>query len=410
MKKCKARIDSRKSLRLADSRSPRELIRHALRQQLREAMRGLVHDLSEQEVTALCGPRYQRDREADGVRAGSEDGSIYWDGRREPLRRPRVRDAEGEVHLEAYDALRDYDLFSDEVQRLLIRGVSTRDFSELTEKLDEDLPLSKSSASRAFQRSSQRDLDGINGRDLSGDTYCCLMIDGIEKAGSHVMVALGFTTKGSKKILGLREGATENSEVVKDLIQSLIDRGLCTTSHILLVLDGAKALRKAVKAHWGDRAIVQRCQEHKIRNVRGYLPSDLQDELERRMRAAYGMKTLDEGQAAMKKVIAWLGDHHEPAARSLNEGLEETLTVQRLGLPDVLRRTFRSANPIESLFDKVEYRVKRVKRWKGGNQVARWAASSLLLHETKFRRVRGYRQMHLLLAALENVDTEQAVA
>ena len=205
--------------------------------------------------------------------------------------------------MEAYDALRDYDLFSDEVQRLLIRGVSTRDFSELTEKLDEDLPLSKSSASRAFQRSGQHDLDEINGRDLSGDTFCCIMIDGIEKGRSHVVVALGFTTKGSKKILGLREGATENSEVVKDLIQSLIDRGLCTTPYILFVLDGAKALRKAVKAHWGERAIVQRCQEHKIRNVRSYLLNDLQDELERRMRAAYGTKRFDEALAAMKKII-----------------------------------------------------------------------------------------------------------
>jgi len=410
MKKCKPRAGSCKTLRLAESQSPREMIRDALRRQLHQAMRGLVHDLFEQEVTVLCGPRYQRDREAEGVRAGGEQGSIYWDGRREPTRRPRVRDAGGEVRLEAYDALRDYDLFSDDVQRLLIRGISTRDFSELTEKLDEDLPLSKSSASRAFQRSSQRDLDEINGRDLSGETFCCIMIDGLEKARTHVVVALGFTTKGGKKILGLRQGATENSEVVKDLIQSLIDRGLCTTPHILFVLDGAKALRKAVKAHWGEHAIVQRCQEHKIRNVRSYPPNDLQDELERRMRAAYGMKTFEEALAAMKKIIAWLSDHHEQAAKSLKEGLEETLTVHRLGLPDVLRRTFRSTNPIESLFDKVQYRVKRVKNWQGRNQVARWAASSLRLHERKFRRIRGHKQMHLLLAALENVDTKQAVA
>ena len=189
------------------------------------------------------------------------------------------------------------------------------------------------------------------------------MIDGIEKARSHVVVALGFATKGSKKTLGLCEGATGNSEVVKDLIQSLIDRGLCTTPHILFVLDGAKALRKAVKAHWGERAIAQRCQEHKIRNVRSYLPNDLQDELERRMRAGYGMKMFEEALAAMKKIIAWLTDHHEQAAKSLKERLEETLTVHRLGLPDIFRRTFRSENPIESLFDKVEYQIKRVKRW-----------------------------------------------
>jgi len=410
MTKCTSKTGSRKSQVVAGS--PRQLIRQTLRGQLHEAMVGLVYDMFDQEVETLCGPRYERDREAEGARAGSEQGSIYWEGKRQPVRRPRVRGGKGEVHLESYDALRDFDLFSDEVQRLLIRGVSTRDFSELTEKLDEDLPLSKSSASRAFQRSSQRDLDEVNGRDLSGDTYCCIMIDGLEKAGSHVMVALGFNTKGRKKILGLREGATENSEVVKDLIQSLLDRGLCTTPHILFVLDGAKALRKAVKAHWGERALVQRCQEHKIRNVKGYVPGELQDELARRMRAAYGMRTFDEALATMKKIIQWLGEHHEQAAKSLTEGLEDTLTVHRLGLPDVLRRTFRSANPIESMFDKVEYRSRRVKSWKGRNQVARWAASSLLLHEGKFRRIRGYKQMHMLVAALENrsVDNEQAVA
>ena len=295
-------------------------------------MLGLVYDMFDQEVATLCGPRYQREREAEAARAGGEQGSIYWNGRRQPVRRPRIRGGKGEVHLESYDALRDYDLFSDEVQQLLICGVSTRGFSELTEKLDEDLPLSKSSASRAFQRSSQRDLDELNGRDLSGDTYCCIMIDGIEKARSHVVVALGFTTKGRKKILDLREGATENSEVVKDLLQSLIDRGLCTTPHVLFVLDGAKALRKAVKAHWGERAIVQRCQEHKVRNVKGYVPGELQDELERRMRVAYGMKTFEEALAAVKKIVQWLGAHHEQAAKSLTEGLEETLTVHPLGL------------------------------------------------------------------------------
>lgn len=395
---------------LAESRSPGAVIRDALRRQLHAAMRGLVHDLFEQEVTALCGPRYGRDRPAESVRAGSEQGSIYWDGRREPIRRPRVRNEPNEVRLESYDALRDYDLFSDEVQRLLIRGVSTRDFSELTEKLDDDLPLSKSSVSRAFQRASQGDLDELNGRDLSGETYCCLMIDGVEKAGSHVVVALGFTTRGSKRILGLREGATENGEVVKDLLQSVLDRGLCTTPQILFVLDGAKALRKAVKAHWGARALVQRCEEHKIRNVRAYLPARLQSEVERRMRAAYGMKTFTEALTVMQGIIAWLSDHHEPAARSLREGLEETLTVHRLCLPDLLRRTFRSANPIESMFDKVQYRSKRVKSWKGRTQVARWVASSLLLHETKFRKIRGYKQMHVLLTALDNVDRKQAVA
>jgi len=401
-----------KGLCPVENARPRELIRQVLRRRLQEAMRGLMYDLLEQEVQALCGPRYQRGRQAEGVRAGSETGSVYWDGGRQPIRRPRVRNEGGEVTLETYQALRDYDLFSDEVQRLLIHGVSTRDYGGVVQKLEEDLPLSKSSASRAFVRASQRDLDELNGRDLSGQTYACLMIDGIEEAQTHVIVALGFTTGGSKRILGLVEGATENSTVVKDLLASLIERGLTTTERVLLVLDGAKALHKAVGAQWGDRAMIQRCQEHKIRNVRRYLPASLQDETERRMRAAYGLKSYPQARAALQKVLAWLEDRCESAARSLAEGLAETLTVQRLGLPEVLGRTFRSTNPIESMFDKIAYRCRRVKSWRGKQQVVRWAASSLLVHEPRFRRVRGYRQMHVLLAALENValDAKTKVA
>lgn len=392
-----------------DPASTRRLMRERLRRQLHGAMRGLAHEMFEQEVEAVCGPRYERGRDAEAVRAGSEQGSIYWEGRREPIRRPRVRDANGEVQLESYTALRDYDLFSDEVQQLLLRGVSNRDFAELTQKLDDDLPLSRSSASRAFVKASLKALDEINGRDLAGETYCCIMIDGLEEAGTHVVTALGFTTKGTKRILGMREGATENSVVVKDLLASLVDRHLTTTQRVLFVLDGAKALSKAVRAQWGDRAIIQRCQEHKIRNVLSYLPGAFQDETERRMRAAYGMTSFTEASEALAKLMRWLGERNEAAARSLAEGLEETLTVHRLGLPEALRLTFRSTNPIETLVEKVRYRSRRVKNWKGRKQVVRWTASSLLLHEKKFRRVKGYRQMPMLVTALENWSVDDRV-
>ena len=151
-----------------------------------------------------------------------------------------------------------------------------------------------------------------------------------------------------------------------------------------------------MRAQWGDRAVVQRCLEHKIRNVRSYLPNHVQDEAERRMRAAYGMKTYGQASKALKQLIEWLNERNEGAARSLAEGLEQTLTVHRLALPELLRASFRSANPIESMFDKVEYRSQRVKSWAGKNQVARWIASSLLLHEKKFRRIRGFRQMSVM--------------
>ena len=410
--KSQTSLQNQANLRLAVAAGTHALIRESLRQELQRTTLQMVHRLFQDEITALCGPRYERQRKAEAVRGGSEKGSILWEGKRMPVGRPRANDEDGEVLLESYAALNDYDLFSDEVQQLLIRGISTRDFSEVTRKLDDDLPLSKSSASRAFIHASQKDLDQINSRDLASDEYCVIMIDGIEKAGTYVIVALGFTTKGHKHILGLRAGASENTEVVKDLLQSLIDRNLTTTSSVLFVLDGAKELRKAVKAHWGNRAIVQRCQLHKIRNVLSYLANELRGTVERRMSNAYDMKTYDQALSELKKLIRWLRDRNDKAANSLTEGLEETLTVHRLELPDLLRTSFRSTNPIESMFDKVKTRGRRVKNWRADNQLARWSASALLLHEKKFRRIRGYRQLPKMIASLQNrtIDKNQAVA
>ncbi len=408
MKKSRSKRTLKQARSLSDALLPRERIREALREQMHAAMLGLMKNLFQQEVQALCGPRYKRDRQAVASRAGSEVGSVYWDGKRQTVRRPRVRVGSHEVNLESYPALRDYDALSEEVQQLLLRGISTRDYSEVLKKLDEDLPLSKSSASRAFTRASQKDLDLINGRDLGGETDCCIMIDGIEKAGVHAVVAMGFTTKGHKRLLGLREGATENTVLVKDLLQSMIDRNLTSTQYVLFVLDGAKALRRAVNAHWGHRAVIQRCQEHKIRNVIGYLPKAHQAAIERALRAAYGMETYELAKQALDKLLTRLKELNSGAAKSLSEGLEETLTVHRLGLPDILRKTFRSTNPIESIFDKVKTRGRRVKNWQANNQFARWAASSLLLHEKKFRKIKEHKQLHVLLTALENQDIDQA--
>lgn len=408
MRKRKSKRRSKQACSLVDTLPVGQMVRETLAEQMHVSMLGLIKDMFQQEVEALCGPRYERDRQATAHRAGSEAGSVYWDGKRQGVRRPRVRVGSHEVNLESYQALRDYDAMSDEVQQLLLRGISTRDYSEVKKKLDRDLPLSKSSASRAFTRASQKDLDAINGRDLGGETYCSIMIDGIAKGGVHVIVAMGFSTKGDKRILGLREGATENTTVVKDLLQSMIDRNLATTQYVLFVLDGAKALRKAVTSHWGQRAIVQRCQEHKIRNVIDYLPKEHQASIEQSLRAAYAMESYTLAKQALGKLLTRLQALNSAAAKSLNEGLEETLTVHRLGLPETLRRTFRSTNPIESIFDKVKTRGRRVKNWQGNNQFARWAASSLLLHEKKFRKIKGHKQLKVLLTALENQGVDRS--
>lgn len=414
MKKTKSKPTKKQAdFRLIDPAVTHALIREQLRQEIHTRTLQAAYAMFNDEITALCGPRHGRDRDAEAVRGGSEEGSIRWEGKRLPVRRPRARDENGEVMLESYAALRDYDLFSDENQELLIRGISTRDFGEVTRKLDDDLPLSKSSASRSFIRASQKDLDLLNSRDLAGDEYCVIMIDGIQKAETHVITAMGFTTQGHKRILGLRSGASENSDVVKDLLQSLLDRNLTTTHHVLFVLDGAKALKTAVKAHWKERAIVQRCQLHKIRNVLKYLAKDLQRTVERRMATAYALKTYDQALNELKKLMKWLRDRSDQAANSLAEGLEETLTVHRLDLPELLRTTFRSTNPIESMFDKVKTRGRRVKNWNADNQLARWSASALLLHEKKFKRIKGFKQLPKMIAEVENlanIDKNKMVA
>jgi transposase-like protein len=386
---------------LRDVRETREAIREALGEQMRGAALAMVGDLFRQEAEALCGRPHQRKHEALFRRGGSEEGSVYLAGQRMRVRRPRVRDRLGEARLESYAALQEYDVLCQEVTRLLVRGVSTRHYEGAIQEISGGLGLKRSSVSRAFQAASRKDLDEVNGRDLSKDAWAACFFDGLEVEGIHVIVGLGVTEDGRKILLGLREGSSENAEVVKDLLVGLRDRGFSPGERILVVLDGAKALRKAVVECFGPKVLIQRCQVHKVRNVLSYLPESYHAEARRRLLAAWGLRTYEEAKRELGKVRDWLSGISEGAARSLEEGMEETLTVLRLGLPEGLRRHFASTNLIESVLASARLRMNRVTRWRGSDHVMRWVASGLRFHEGSFRRLFGHRQMPLLIAALE---------
>ena len=298
------------------------------------------------------------------------------------------------------------------MQTKLIRGVSTRDYSQVITKIAEGTRLGRDTVSRAFIRASRRSLEEINGRDLSQCELVALFIDGISFGkDTTLVIAMGVTREGQKVLLGLQEGHTENSTVVGTLLDNLVSRKLVLAERFLAILDGAKALRAAILARWKGRGVIQRCQVHKKRNVCEHLDPHHALEFRRRMNVAYGIDSYEDARRIMDNTVGWLAEISEPAAASLKEGLEETLTVVKLGLPDLLRKTFSSTNPIESILDGVRYRTHRVKRWRTGKgqMVARWASSALLVVEKRLHKVKGASLLNSLVLALGKLDGAQKV-
>ncbi len=370
----------------------------------------MARQLVEDEVQEFVGEPWSRKGDSPLRRGGSTETRIFLG--REPviLQRTRVRDQEAntEHSLKRLEALRSRDALDEDVQRLLIRGVSTRNYEGALTNLSEGLGLKRSAVSSAFHRASQKDLDALNGRSLEDWTFVAIFIDGLTFKDHTCVAALGIALDGTKRILGVREGATENAALVTDLLANLDDRGLKLTSRTLLILDGSKALRSAVRKAFGTQAVVQRCVLHKRRNILSYLPKKWQTEAGRRLSAAWSMRGHEDAKKELLKVHAWLKGLNESAAASLSEGLEETLTIHRLGITGSLRKTLITTNPIESAFDIVTEHAHRVKRWSGSSMVMRWVGSGLVRAENQFRRVRGYRAIPKLVAALENLTLTDA--
>ena len=372
----------------------------------------------EQQRETLCGPKHAQDAERQAYRHGHCPGSLVMGGRRVTLPRPRVRSLDGhELELPAWKQWSDEDPLEERALAQMLLGVSTRGYASSLEPLPAPLPergKSRSAVSRRFVRRTQKRLADLLRRDLSGVKLAVLMIDGIHFEDHVVLAALGIDESGHKHVLGLWEGATENARACKGLLEDLVGRGLVVDGALLVVIDGAKALYKAVKDVFGKRALVQRCQEHKKRNVADQLPESLRPSVRRAMNEAYESSDAKRALRLLENLVARLEDEHPGAAASLREGLAETLTVIELGLTGWLRLTLRTTNPIDNLFGSVRKVSHRVKRWRGGRMMLRWCAASVLDASTRFRRIKGHREMPTLLAALRahegTLDRQEAVA
>jgi transposase-like protein len=395
---------------LGEISSLREELRETLIGEIRSAVAATARALVEDEVLRLVGEPWSRKGESSLRRNGATSSTIYLDGEPCLLPRARVRDRDmgSEVRLSTLQALCSRDALDADVKRRMIRGISTRDYDDALGALSDGLGLQKSAVSEAFVRASKKDLDQLNGRSLAETTFVAVFIDGTFFADHTCLVALGIALDGRKVVLGVREGASENAELVKDLLQSLQERDLVLAKRALFVLDGSKALGKAVRETFGERAVIQRCILHKLRNVLSYLPPTWHAEAKRRLKAAWGLVTHEAALQELKKVQRWLKKISESAAASLAEALEETLTVHRLGISGTLRKTLSTTNPIESAIEVVKHHARRVRRWNGANMVLRWVGSGLVRAEIQFRRVKGHKKIPQLVAALENLSLKNS--
>jgi putative transposase len=365
--------------------------------------------LLEDEVTRLCGRRYERQPERVHTRYGHQQGVATLAGQKVAITRPRVRQADGggEVPLEMYARLQSPDAMPSAVLRRMVRGVSTREYEHVIDMARDGFGVAKSSVSREFVRASAAEVKTLAERRFGSQRFPVVMIDGVEYAGETMVVAMGITEDGTKRILGLRQGATENAVVCTELLEDLRERGLDTTRPTLLVLDGSKALHAAARRIWGQNAVIQRCQVHKKRNVKAHVPDKHLPELEQRLGAAYRESDYEAAKQSLEGTAKWLSRINPDAAASLREGLEETLTVVRLGVSAALRRTLATTNPIESALSVTRRVTARVTRWRDGDMRKRWCAAGLLRAESKFRRIKGHRAMPTFLKALESLARGQ---
>ncbi len=369
-----------------------------------------LHTLLEEEITRLVGPKGKHRADRTAYRHGSERRSVTLGGRLVELARPRARGRDGtELALPTYAAVADRDLLTAAALARMLAGLSARHYPDGLEPVGDDLRtrgVGRSAVSRRFVQGTQAKLAQLCSRDLRELGILAVFIDGIEIAGRTVVVALGVDHKAGKHVLGLAEGTTENAAMCRQLISELIERGLPTNRALLFVIDGGKAIRKAIADAYGALAPVQRCRLHKRRNVLDHLPEGLRPVIGRKLDQAWSKEDPDEAERALRHLADSLEESHPGAATSLREGLEETLTVTRLDLSLALVKTFKSTNPIESLNDGIRVTQRNVKNWQSGKMALRWTAAAALEREKHFKRINGFRDLWLLERALDRHTKE----
>jgi len=386
------------------------MVREALYDTVMVTGLACVGEVLEAERAVLCGARYAHQAERQALRAGHVPSSLVLGGRRVAVSRPRARSVEGrELKLPSWREWSARDPLEARALEQMVLGVSTRRYARSLEPLPAAVAArgtSKSAVSERFVYGTERKLGELLSRDLRGLKLVALMIDGVHFGEHVVLAAVGVDDRGHKHVLGLREGATENAAAVKALLADLVERGLDTNRSLLIVIDGAKALHRAVAEVFGHRALIQRCREHKKRNVTEALPQRLRAGVRSAMVQAYASGEAKRARRLLENLARQLEHQHPGAAASLREGLEETLTVMRLELPANLERILSSTNLIENLFSRVREIGRRVKRWQSGTMVLRWTAAGVIEAERGFRKLAGYRALPALVVALRAHDAQ----
>lgn len=387
-----------------------------LSQQLHELVVGAglaaLGAMLEAERESVCGPRYAHVEGRRAHRAGHAPGELALGGRRVSVKRPRARTVDGkEVALKTWEAFADEDPLRQRAVEQMVIGVSTRKYARSLEPVDaKTRGTSKSAVSRRFVALTKQKLEVMLEASIAEIDLAVLMIDGIHIDDHVVLVALGIDVDGNKHILGLHEGATENATACKGLLANMRQRGLRTGASLLVVIDGSKALRKAVRDVMGDKGVVQRCQLHKRRNVVDYLPEGMRTRIDTAMAQAYRCGDAKKAKRLLTNLANVLEEGHPSAAASLREGLDETLTVLRFGLPPALVRTLSTTNAIENIQGGIRRVCRRVTTWRGGSMILRWVGAALVEHSRGFRRVRGHKGLEKLVAELRALDGEKTVA
>jgi putative transposase len=364
--------------------------------------------LSAEQVAGL--PQQGRTRQSEIVWHGTQAGSVYLKERKLKVSKPRLRKkgvgAAGEVSVPAYSAMQDRAGTSARMMEILLEGVSTRRYQGVIPKMADTVGVSKSSVSRAMIEASEAQVEKLLNRRFDDVDLLIIYVDGMHFGEQCVIGAVGVDAQGNKHVLGIQEGATENAAAAKDLLQGLVERGVKPERRRLFVIDGSKALRAAINAVFGSASLVQRCRQHKLRNVIERLPKDQQEQTKSLMRAAWKLDA-KAGMAKLEKLAQWLQREHPDAADSLREGMEECFTINRLDVPPSLHRCLASTNLIENPHSGVRRRTRRVCRWKDKPMAKRWAAAALLATEKNFRRVMGHKDLWALKAILDGKQEKQ---
>jgi transposase-like protein len=377
--------------------------------------RATIEAILQMSAAQIAGPKQQgRKADRDVVYHGSQAGRVALKERQLRVNKPRLRKKnclegeEGEVEIPAYAAMHKDRRLADRMLEILIAGVSTRRYEHVIPQMAETVGVSKSEVSRENVEAGERLLKELAERDFSVLDILAVWLDGIQLGKYHVICAVGVDGKGQKHVLGMREGATENAEVAKALLEDLVARGLTSSRPRLFIIDGSKALRAAIDAVFGSKQHIQRCRNHKMRNVIGYLPEDQHDQARATMRAAFKLEA-KEAKAKLEQYASWLEQDWPAASASLKEGLEELFTINRLGLPSSLRRCLGTTNIIDNTHSGVRDRVRRVTNWQNGTMALRWVAAAFDAVSKGFRRIMGHEYMWMLKTALDEPGRDQTL-